>query len=160
DLTTLIQASRQVNDSQPQVVVTMVRQAIGDLNGHVIAVLGLAYKPDVDDLRESPAVEIARLLGENGALVRPFEPYKPDLQMEGLHAVPSLEQALAGAELIVLLVRHKLFLELNPVKVASLTPARRVVDAVNAWDVPTWQSAGFVVSRLGVRNSPASLVDE
>jgi UDP-N-acetyl-D-mannosaminuronic acid dehydrogenase len=160
DLTPLIQASRQVNDSQPQVVVNMVRQAIGDLNGRMIAVLGLAYKPDVDDLRESPAVEIARRLGENGARVRSFEPYKPDLRLEGLHTVPSLEQALAEAELIVLLVRHKPFLELNPIKLADLTPARRVVDAVNAWDVPTWQSAGFVVSRLGVRKSPANLVGE
>jgi UDP-N-acetyl-D-mannosaminuronic acid dehydrogenase len=160
DLTPLIRSSRQVNDSQPQVVVNMVREAIGDLKGHVIAVLGLAYKPDVDDLRESPAVEIARLLGENGALVRPFEPYKPDLRLEGLQAVPSLEQALAEAELIVLLVRHKPFLELNPIEVAGLTPARRIVDAVNAWDVSAWQSAGFVVSRLGVRKSPASLVGE
>ncbi len=159
DLTQLIQASRRVNDSQPQVIVSMVRKAIGDLHGRAIAVLGLAYKPDVDDLRESPAVEVARLLGENGARVRAYEPYKPGVRLEGLHVVPSLEQALVDAELIVLLVRHKPFLELNPAQVAGLTPARLIVDAVNAWDVPSWHSAGFVISRLGVRKLEATAVD-
>jgi UDP-N-acetyl-D-mannosaminuronic acid dehydrogenase len=160
DLTTLIQASRRVNDSQPQVIVNMARNAIGALNGRLIALLGLAYKPDVDDLRESPAVEVARLLGESGALVRSYEPYKPDARLEGLQVVPSLDLALAGAELIVLLVRHKPFLELTPAQIANLTPARLIVDAVNAWDVSTWQAAGFSVSRLGVRKPQSMAVDE
>ncbi|MCL4560938.1 MAG: nucleotide sugar dehydrogenase [Chloroflexi bacterium] len=160
DLTPLIQASRHVNDSQPQVIVELVRKAVGSLHGRVIAVLGLAYKPDVDDLRESPAIDVARLLGEGGALVRSYEPYKPGARLEGLHVVPSLEQALAEAEVIVLLVRHKPFLELRPAQIARLTPARLIVDAVNAWDAPSWQAAGFVVSRLGVRKSRVMAVDE
>lgn len=154
DLTPLIKASRQVNDSQPGVVVEAVRKALGDLHGRVIAVLGLAYKPDVDDLRESPAIQVARLLGEAGALVHSYEPYKPDARLDGLHLVPTLEQALVDAELILLLVRHKPFLELDPFRVAGLTRARLVVDAVNAWDVSTWGSAGFALSRLGVRMTP------
>jgi UDP-N-acetyl-D-mannosaminuronic acid dehydrogenase len=160
DLTQLIQASRRVNDSQPQVIVNLVRNAIGDLHGRAITVLGLAYKPDVDDLRESPAVTVARLLGESGARVRAYEPYKPDVRMEGLQVVPSLEQALAEAEMLVLLVRHKPFLELEPSQVARLTKARLIVDAVNAWDIPAWQSAGFAISRLGVRKLDAEAVDE
>lgn len=160
DLTQLIQASRRVNDSQPQVIVNMVQRAIGDLHGRAIAVLGLAYKSDVDDLRESPAVAVARLLSESGARVRAYEPYKPDVRLEGLQVVPSLEQALAEAELIALLVRHKPFLELKPSQVARLTKARLIVDAVNAWDIPTWQSAGFAVSRLGMRKTEAAAVDE
>ncbi|MBC8506598.1 MAG: nucleotide sugar dehydrogenase, partial [Chloroflexi bacterium] len=59
DLTPLIATARNVNDAQPQVVVDMLQSALTDLSGKRIAVLGLAYKPDVDDLRESPAVEIA-----------------------------------------------------------------------------------------------------
>jgi UDP-N-acetyl-D-mannosaminuronic acid dehydrogenase len=160
DLASLILASRQVNDGQPQMVVDMIRKAMGDLRGRFIAVLGLAYKPDVDDLRQSPAVEVARLLGENGAQVRCYEPYKPDASLKGLQVVPGLEQALADAELIVLLVRHKPFLELNPAQLAKITPARLIVDAVNAWDAPSWQSAGFTVSRLGVRKRQTLAVDE
>ncbi|MEJ2597232.1 MAG: nucleotide sugar dehydrogenase [Anaerolineales bacterium] len=160
DLTPLILASRQVNDSQPQVVVDMVRKAVGDLRGHSIAVLGLAYKHDVDDLRESPAISVARILGDNGAQVLCYEPYKPDAVVEGLRVVPNLEQALANAELILFLVPHKPLLELNPAQVAKITPARLIVDAVNGWDPTPWQSAGFVVSRLGVRKRQALAVDE
>lgn len=160
DLTPLILASRQVNDSQPQVVVDLVRKAVGDLRGHSIAVLGLAYKPDVDDLRESPAIKVARTLDDNGAQVLCYEPYKPDAKVEGLRVVPNLEQALADAELILFLVPHKPFLELNPAQVARITPARLIVDAVNGWDPTRWQSAGFEVSRLGVRIHKALAVDE
>jgi UDP-N-acetyl-D-mannosaminuronic acid dehydrogenase len=160
DLTPLIQAARQVNDSQPQVVVDMARKAVGDLPGRRIAVLGLAYKPDVDDLRESPAIEVARLLAAGGALVRSYEPYKTDARLDGLHLVSSLEQALADVELIILLVRHKPFLELDPLEVARLTKARLVIDTVNAWDLPSWRAAGFRVSRLGVGKPRAMEVDK
>jgi UDP-N-acetyl-D-mannosaminuronic acid dehydrogenase len=155
DLTPLIRAARQINDGQPAVVVDLVGKALGDLHGRSIALLGLAYKPDVDDLRESPAIEVARLLAQAGAVVRSYEPYKPDAALDGLRLAPTLEQALAGAELILLLVRHKPFLELDPLQVAALTQARLVVDAVNAWDLPSWEAAGFLVSRLGVRKPQA-----
>jgi UDP-N-acetyl-D-mannosaminuronic acid dehydrogenase len=160
DLTPLILASRQVNDSQPQMIVNLARKALGNLSGRRIAVLGLAYKPDVDDLRESPAVQVARLLGESGAQVHSYDPYKPEARLDGLQVVSSLEQALADAELILLLVRHKPFLELAPARVANLTPARLIVDAVNAWNVPSWQAVGFVVSRLGVRKPSTMVVDK
>ena len=72
DLTPLLHTARQVNDAQPQVVVDLIRQALGNpesLGGRQIALLGLSYKPDVDDLRESPAVEVALRLAQAGANV-------------------------------------------------------------------------------------------
>jgi UDP-N-acetyl-D-mannosaminuronic acid dehydrogenase len=77
ELTPLIRTARQVNDSQPHFVLELIRRALGELQGMRLAVLGLAYKAGVDDLRESPAVEIARLLGQAGALVKAYEPFKP-----------------------------------------------------------------------------------
>ncbi|MDO8944084.1 MAG: nucleotide sugar dehydrogenase, partial [Desulfobacterales bacterium] len=82
DLTDLIRAARTVNDAQPHFVVDLVRRALdGNLAGRKIAALGLAYKPDVDDLRESPAIEIVELLVQAGASVTTFEPYKTDFQV-------------------------------------------------------------------------------
>src|SRR3989304_3509202 len=75
ELTPLIYHSRQVNDSQPQFVVDMVKHAMGSLNGKKIAALGLAYKPDVDDLRESPANEVVQILQREGAQVLAWEPF-------------------------------------------------------------------------------------
>ena len=114
DLTPLIYASRQVNDSQPHYVLELVQRALGSLKGRKIAALGLAYKPDVDDLRESPAVEVVHLLQDAGALVKVFEPYKPDSGLPGIDAVPTLEIALADAEAVILLVNHSGLRDLTP----------------------------------------------
>ena len=150
DLTPLIRTARQVNDCQPQVVVDMICQQLGNLDGRRIAVLGLAYKPDVDDLRESPAVEVAQALVHAGAQVRAFEPYKLDAQIPGVLCVRTLDEALAGAELVALLVGHTTLRELQPDELLKRTPARHLVDAVNGWTNKNWESAGFHLARLGV----------
>lgn len=152
DITPLILNARQVNDGQPHYVLDLVRRALGnDLQGRRVAALGLAYKPDVDDLRESPAVEVVHLLQAAGAVVKAFEPFKPETGIAGVRAVPTLEAALEDAELILLLVSHGEFKMLTPMQVQSLTPARILVDTVNSWQGKDWVAAGFVYHRLGVR---------
>jgi UDP-N-acetyl-D-mannosaminuronic acid dehydrogenase len=150
DLAGLVRASRLVNDGQPHYVFNLVQRAAGKLEGCRIAALGLAYKPDVDDLRESPAIEIVRLLAEAGAKVAVYEPYKPDAQLAGIHAVTRLEDALQDADLVLLLVAHRPLKELRPDQAASLMRGRMAVDAVNGWDAPSWQREGFTLYRLGV----------
>jgi UDP-N-acetyl-D-mannosaminuronic acid dehydrogenase len=150
DLTPLIYASRQVNDSQPHYVLDLIQRAMGSLKGRKIAALGLAYKPDVDDLRESPAVEVVHLLQDAGATVKAFEPYKPAAGLPGIQAVATLEEALSDAEAVVLLVSHSNFRELSPEKIESLSPARIIIDTVNVWVDRDWADAGFKYYRLGV----------
>lgn len=150
DLTPLICTARQVNDDQPGFVVELARRALqGELAGRRVAVLGLAYKADVDDLRESPAIAVAQKLAAGGAQVRAYEPYKPDVMLEGFETVNSLAAALKEAEALLLLVGHKELVQLKPSAVAQLTPARRVVDATNGWSSPEWEALGFEVMRLG-----------
>jgi UDP-N-acetyl-D-mannosaminuronic acid dehydrogenase len=151
ELTPLIYTSRKVNDAQPHYVVGLVKRALGSLKDKKIAALGLAYKPDVDDLRESPAVEIVHLLQAEGAQVKAWEPFKPDANLEGIHMASSLDDALKDSDAILLLVRHTEFINLKPADIASKTKARAIIDTVNGWNVKEWQSAGFAVSRLGVR---------
>jgi UDP-N-acetyl-D-mannosaminuronic acid dehydrogenase len=154
DITPLIRTARQVNDAQPHLVLELVRRALGgDLAGRQVAVLGLAYKPDVDDLRESPAIEVAHLLVQNGAQVDAFEPFKTGAALDGLNTAGSLTAALEGAEALLLLVGHSAFRSLDPQDVALLTPARIVIDTINAWPVEAWQAAGFKVYQLGVGRS-------
>jgi len=149
DLTQLIHTARQVNDEQPRFVIQKVRQVLGELNGRHIAALGLAYKADVDDLRESPAIEVIHRLQAEGAQVKAFEPFKPQAQVEGVNAVPTLEEALEDADLILVLVRHTPFVRLQPQEIARTTKARLIVDTVNALDRGHWQAAGFSLFRLG-----------
>lgn len=154
DISPLIRTARAVNDAQPAAVVELVRRAAGGLQACRIAALGLAYKPDVDDLRESPAVEICRLLAEEGAAVTAYEPYKPDFQASGFQTASILAAALEEADVLLLLVGHTALRNLEPHVLAQLTQARVVVDCVNAWEPAAWQEFGFRVHRLGVGKQP------
>jgi UDP-N-acetyl-D-mannosaminuronic acid dehydrogenase len=167
ELTSLIYQARQVNDSQPHFVVEKLKRAFraqdsalssenatkGIINGKKIAALGLAYKPDVDDLRESPAVEIVHLLQKEGAQVKAWEPFKPDAKMNGIHMAADLHDAICDADAVLLLVKHSEFSKLNPQQLASQTNARIALDTVNAWNKDEWQKAGFLLHRLGVNKS-------
>lgn len=152
ELTPLIRTARQVNDSQPHFVVELVQKILKGrpLRGQRLAVLGLSYKADVDDLRESPAIEIARLLANAGATVHAYDPFHSQLDLNGITVEDSLEKAVKDAELLLLLVGHTALRSLNPKAVAATTPARAVLDAVAAWSKTTWQDAGFEYHCLGV----------
>jgi len=153
ELTPLIYNARKVNDSQPHFVVEKVRQALGDLNNKKIAALGLAYKPDVDDLRESPAREVVILLHAEGAQVKTWEPFKPDAIMDNISMASSFEDAITEADAILLLVKHTQFVKLDPRQLALATRARLAVDTVNGWNAAEWQEAGFQLAKLGVNKS-------
>jgi UDP-N-acetyl-D-mannosaminuronic acid dehydrogenase len=153
DITPLIRTARQVNDSQPEFVLQTVKRLLPDLRGKKVAALGLAFKPDVDDLRESPAVEVAHLLVKSGAVVTACEPFRPDFVIEGVTVTGSLEEALRDAEFIVLLVGHAQFKALDPVTVAGMTPTRLVLDLVNGFSRAAWEDTGFTLERLGDRKN-------
>ncbi len=155
--TPLIYTARSVNDAQPHYVLQVVQRALcgpdfgeDGLKGKKIAALGLAYKPDVDDLRESPASEVVRLLQEAGAQVKAWEPFKPDAKLDGISMASSLQAAIQDADAVVLLVAHSEFLSLKPAEFAAQTRARLLVDTVNGWRAAEWREAGFQVVRLGV----------
>ncbi len=149
ELARLIHSARQVNDSQPQFALELVRKAAGSLQGKKIAALGLAFKEDVDDLRESPAVELATLMAEAGAVVTAFEPNKPDASFPQFTTVPSLSSALRDADAIVILVGHKEFRELTPEALSTLSNCRTLVDMRGILDRAKWKAAGYAVYTLG-----------
>ncbi len=149
DLTRVILAARQVNDGQPRFVVETVKVALDGLAGKRIAALGLAYKPGVDDLRESPAVEVVRLLQQEGARVTAFEPFKLDPRLEGIQAAGTLAEAVFNTDALLLLVAHAELKAIDPDGLARLVPARVAIDAVNGWEKSRWEQAGFKLYRLG-----------
>lgn len=151
DKTPLIKQARLVNDGRPEAVLDLMRRNLGgDLNGRKLAALGLAYKADVDDLRESPAIAIVQELVRAGAEVTTYEPLAPAGQVVGARPAKEIDQALQGAEALVLLVDHKPFLALEPERVAALMSGRRVFDLRGALDQAAWRRAGFDLTVLGV----------
>lgn len=131
----LIRMARAVNDDKPAFVLRQVAEALAGAERPTIAVLGLAFKPDIDDLRESPALAIARSVAEaypDGTILA-VEPNIDELPpvLAGLPnvALASLEQAFAAADAVVLLVDHREFKELK----AEDLPACPLVDTRGVW---------------------------
>jgi len=154
DLTHLIQAARQVNDEQPGMITDLIRRTLQgngvELNGSKVGVLGLTYKADIDDTRESPAIEICNQLSGAGAVVMAHDPYIEAVQYETFSNSEIFEEAIADCDLLAFLVPHTPFRSLVPRELKRMTRARLVVDAVNIVDPAEWQEAGFQVRRLGV----------
>lgn len=112
----IIRTAREVNDSKPEFVIDKVLEAASHFSNPVIACLGLAFKPDIDDLRESPALEITKKIAEkNLGRILAVEPNIEELpeKLLGKVELVNLEQALAMADLIVVLVDHRQFLSID-----------------------------------------------
>jgi UDP-N-acetyl-D-mannosaminuronic acid dehydrogenase len=145
----LIRQARQVNDAQPEFCVELVERALGGLSDKTIAALGLTYKPEVDDLRESPAIAVAQGLAKRGARVTTFDPFVSQATAPGCTAAPDLQTALTGAEAIVLLVDHSQLCDLAPQQAAAWMSGRVAVDLRGVWRAADWLAAGFQLHRLG-----------
>ena len=131
----IIKTAREVNDGKPEWVMSKVTEALKDLDNPVVAALGIAFKNDIDDLRESPSLNIVKRLGEeNPELdVRVVEPNVDELP-DSLSAIANvkkqdLQGAVAEADLILLLVNHKEFLALDP----SVLEDKTVIDTKGIW---------------------------
>ncbi len=123
----LIHAARLVNDAKPHFVVERIKKAAERFKRPVIGLLGLAYKQDIDDLRESPAVEIAKEvkkadLGEV-LVCEPYVPSHPELELS------SLELVVQKADILVFLVPHKQFREID----RELLKPKVVIDPCGIW---------------------------
>jgi UDP-N-acetyl-D-mannosaminuronic acid dehydrogenase len=152
EATRLIRAAREVNDAMPEHVVARLAELVAP--PAAVALLGVTYKAEVDDVRESPALRVAELAVEHGYQVRLCDPHvKADTRGLPAPLLP-LEQALRDAEAVVLLVDHRAFQELDLDLVAALVSGKRVLDARNSLDRPSWQARGFEVSLLGAGAPP------
>ena len=146
EATPLIRLSRESNDTQPSRVVQEVLDLLGDIANPKVAVLGVAYKADVDDIRESPTLAIVAGLEEAGVRLEIHDPH--------VGAFPSplsdLEGALEDADLVLLLTDHKEFQDLDPAILGPRMRNRMALDTRNCWDPVKWRDAGFHLKRWGV----------
>src|SRR5688572_23557598 len=107
DLTPLMRQARETNSAKPAWVIERIQRRAARLKRARIACLGLAYKPDIDDLRESPALEVVQHLAATGEY--DLRVVEPNLQQHAEFALVPLAQALEGADMVVFLVAHREF---------------------------------------------------
>ena len=132
--TDLIEAARKVNDAKPHHLAGQILAAAKDMDAPVIACLGLAYKADIDDLRQSPAITVVRDLAAAGiGEILAVEPYVDELppELAGLDGVAKadLDEALESAHIVVLLADHRAFKEVAKERLAG----KVVFDTRGAW---------------------------
>lgn len=132
DVARLIRTAREVNDGKPHYVVDQVKASAEQFHSPVIACLGLAFKADVDDLRESPAMDIVQhLVADKVGRVIVAEPHISELPvtLKGSVELASIDVAVAAADIVVLLVNHKEFLEFNRLNLEG----KAVIDTRGVW---------------------------
>lgn len=128
----------------------------GSLLGANIAVLGAAFKPDSDDVRDSPALNVAGMLQLNGATVNVYDPRAMENSRRvfpTLNYSTSVVEACDRADAVLVLTEWREFVELDPTELAATVRAKVVVDGRNCLDVVRWRDAGWQVYGLGRRNS-------
>ncbi len=126
----------------------------GRLVGVKVAVLGLTFKPDSDDVRDSPALDIAGRLWGRGAHVVATDPAASGIvrrMRPDLHIVDTADEALAGAELVILLTAWKEYVQLDPARAKTLVAVPRVIDGRNVLDPQAWSEAGWDYRGMGRR---------
>lgn len=142
-----------INLRARQRVIEVVRNELGvDLKSFKIAILGAAFKPDSDDVRDSPALDIAAQIQAAGAKVvvhdpKAIEPAKK--RFPKLEFTEKIEDCVAGADIILHLTEWKVYRELDPIKLKSLVNSPRILDGRNALDSELWRSAGWNFKALG-----------
>lgn len=135
-----------------RVIARVIADAGGDPVDLKVAVLGLAFKPQSDDVRDSPALDVALGLAEAGANVMAFDPEAmgpAQKRFPELVVADSVQQALLDADIAVLVTEWPEFVQLDPRNVGDLMAHKRIVDARNVLDPAAWRAAGFHYSSLG-----------
>ncbi|MBC6793393.1 UDP-glucose/GDP-mannose dehydrogenase family protein [Corynebacterium sp. LK26] len=142
-----------INMRRREKTVDLVRGSFGgSLLGHTVTVLGAAFKPNSDDVRDSPALSIAGSLSLAGASVSVYDPQAMENAKKNfptLEYAPSIEAALEGTEMVVVATEWQQFRDIDPVAAKKLVKRAAVLDGRNCLPADQWRAAGWDVTCLG-----------
>lgn len=142
-----------INRRRRQRTVDLVAElAGGSLAGVKVAALGAAFKPNSDDIRDAPALDVARMLNEAGAKVAVYDPAAMENARRSypdLTYADTLEEAVTGAQVVALLTEWEEFRSADPYMLAELVTARCIVDGRHALDADKYRAAGWDYRALG-----------
>src|SRR6476661_4998420 len=142
----IVDAVIEVNQRQSELMLTKIRNLVGNLQDKNIAVLGLAFKPETDDMREAPAIPIINSLVADGAKVRAYDPVA---MLEAKQSLPNIEYAddeyaaVAGADALVFVTEWNQFRALDLARIRDLMTTPKVADLRNIYDPEDMREIGF-----------------
>ncbi len=141
--------AREINNSMPYHVLTLVKELLGGLKkGSVVTVLGVAYKGDVDDTREAPALKFIKLAENHGFRVKVHDPCVKKFE----YALCAIEEAVLDSDCLVLITDHAQFKNIDPEQILPLVKNKNIVDTRNFLERQKWEKSGFRFLVLGDRS--------
>ena len=146
DVVTFLQVVDNINMRQRSRVIDATREICGSLVGTRAAILGVAFKPNSDDIRDSPALDVAGQLQLQGAIVSVFDPKAMDNAQQlfpMLNYALSTVEACKEADVVLILTEWDEFRRLQPEKLEAVTRSKRIIDARNCLDSQPWRAAGW-----------------
>ena len=150
--TRIVDAVIEANERQRDAMIDKIEKLVGDLNGKRIGVLGLSFKPETDDMRESPAIDIIKAVIARGGSVTAFDPVA---MAEAKHYLPDITyandeyEALDGADALVIITEWNQFRALDMEKVKSLLTAPKIADLRNVYEPQDMIELGFEYVGVG-----------
>jgi UDPglucose 6-dehydrogenase len=155
--TPLLAAVELINARQRSAFADRIDSLVGGAAGQRVALLGLTFKPNTDDLRAAPSLDIARALLAMGATVVAYDPMeaarrRAEIEVEGLIVVDDVIAALTGADAVGLVTEWPEFVSLPWSSVGRLVARRIIVDGRNALNADALVEAGFIYSSFGRGN--------
>lgn len=148
----LLRAVMEINDDRRRLAVKRLRELVGDLQGAVIGLLGLSFKPNTDDMRDAPSVTIADLLTKVGARVRAYDPVAMPVAQTILPNVEMCSdpyQLAEGCDALMVITDWNEFKQLDLVRIKSVMKRAIIVDGRNIYDPRLMRQFGFRYRGLG-----------
>jgi len=156
----LLSAVIEVNELQKRRVIAKLQKHLGSLRGKTIALLGLAFKPNTDDLREAPSLVIAARLAAEGADVRTWDPVVDGSDIPGVTACPTVLDAVRGADAAVIVTEWPELAALASDEVREAMGRPLIVDGRNLLDPTAVRAAGFAYEGIGRNGSSFETLPE
>ncbi len=151
----LLRETERINREAKRWPVGQLRRLLWNLADKEIAILGVAFKPHTDDIRDAPSLEVIAALREEGAALRLHDPvalpHVRHLAGEHIRLCESVEEALDGADAVVVCTEWDVYAEIKPERLHELLRLPVVVDARNVWEPEALQAAGLTVAAVGRR---------
>ena len=141
----LIHQGRLNNDSMPEFVKDKIEKIIGGLNGKSVAIYGVTYKPNIDDVRESPVMHLTELLKNAGVNVSICDPHAA----EKIEDSKGIYEAAEGCDILVLGVNHDEFKNVDFAKLTAKMSAKNILDTRNFWSKADVEASGAKYYLLG-----------
>ena len=148
----------EINLRRRERVVHLATEILGELDGRTITVLGVAFKPNSDDVRDSPALDVAAQLYNAGAEVAIYDPEAMNnarSRFPRLNYADSLEDALRGSHLTILLTEWEEFVTMEPRDIEALVESNSIIDGRNVLDPDVWTQRGWRFESLGRKSEYA-----